>query len=461
VIPGVTPRFFAGVIGVAILGTIIFAWMFHGIRMDDAFITFRYAQNIAEGVGPVFNPGERVLGTTAPGQMLVSALVYLIVGKQALPSVMAVFGVIAWMATAVGVFCLLAPVLRQIGAAVVALGVALGGPILFNWVLMEMNFVLAFATWAMWAATHRKWYVVAVLSGLAGLYRPDAFLVVGVLGLFGIWHERWDFWKPTVVGALVVGPWLVFATWYYGSPLPQTAETKFQRTSFVDYFDHILRHGAKVMVGNNDHFIFFVALAWLLAIGGAAFLISRSKAYIPWVAWGFGHAAAYLYLRPFTAHRWHLAPMVLVMVVLMLTGLVALVQHERRRSVRVIAALVLAVVLGHYAHRTWVKYDEYPTQRMWGSRDRVYQKVAKWFDENADPDDRYFSVEVGTISYYSGLRVYDLGGLVTPMKRTKGKWLVVDPQYVKYYARGMKPVKVFRDHRFKASIYDVEGRTYR
>ena len=34
--------------------------------IDDAYITFRYARNLAEGLGLVYNPGEWVLGTTTP-----------------------------------------------------------------------------------------------------------------------------------------------------------------------------------------------------------------------------------------------------------------------------------------------------------------------------------------------------------------------------------------------------------
>jgi len=34
--------------------------------VDDAFITFRYAANIANGNGLVYNLGERVLGTSTP-----------------------------------------------------------------------------------------------------------------------------------------------------------------------------------------------------------------------------------------------------------------------------------------------------------------------------------------------------------------------------------------------------------
>ena len=34
---------------------------------DDAYITYRYARNLADGHGMVFNPGVHHLGTTAPG----------------------------------------------------------------------------------------------------------------------------------------------------------------------------------------------------------------------------------------------------------------------------------------------------------------------------------------------------------------------------------------------------------
>jgi hypothetical protein len=40
---------------------------------DDAFIAFRYARNLAEGLGPVFNPGERVEGYSSPLHVLLLA----------------------------------------------------------------------------------------------------------------------------------------------------------------------------------------------------------------------------------------------------------------------------------------------------------------------------------------------------------------------------------------------------
>ena len=39
--------------------------------LDDAFITFRYARNVAAGLGAVFNPGEAVEGYTSFLWMLI------------------------------------------------------------------------------------------------------------------------------------------------------------------------------------------------------------------------------------------------------------------------------------------------------------------------------------------------------------------------------------------------------
>src|SRR6266478_8931996 len=41
--------------------------------IDDAFINFRYSENLASGLGPVFNPGERVEGYTTPAWVFLLA----------------------------------------------------------------------------------------------------------------------------------------------------------------------------------------------------------------------------------------------------------------------------------------------------------------------------------------------------------------------------------------------------
>src|SRR5262249_51597579 len=52
----------AWTIAVAILLLGLGHVVFMRVMYDDAFISYRYAANLAHGFGPVFNPGERVEG---------------------------------------------------------------------------------------------------------------------------------------------------------------------------------------------------------------------------------------------------------------------------------------------------------------------------------------------------------------------------------------------------------------
>jgi hypothetical protein len=48
------------------------ALYFFPVTVDDAFISLRYAWNLAEGLGFVFNPGERVEGYSNPSWTLLA-----------------------------------------------------------------------------------------------------------------------------------------------------------------------------------------------------------------------------------------------------------------------------------------------------------------------------------------------------------------------------------------------------
>ena len=59
----------------AVLGAAgYYAWARHRVVFDDAYITYRYADNLVHGYGAVYNHGERVEGYTNFAWMLLSAL---------------------------------------------------------------------------------------------------------------------------------------------------------------------------------------------------------------------------------------------------------------------------------------------------------------------------------------------------------------------------------------------------
>jgi hypothetical protein len=89
-----------------VVAAIILAW---GITRsphnayDDAYITYRYADNLRQGLGLVYNPGEWVLGTTTPlFALLLGTLSLIIPDLETLGHWVSVFSwiVAAWAAIA-------------------------------------------------------------------------------------------------------------------------------------------------------------------------------------------------------------------------------------------------------------------------------------------------------------------------------------------------------------------------
>ena len=67
-------------------GLLLFTLLWLGHRsfwLDDAFITFRYSRNLAEGLGPVFNAGEAVEGYTNFLWMLLAAIPFALLEETA------------------------------------------------------------------------------------------------------------------------------------------------------------------------------------------------------------------------------------------------------------------------------------------------------------------------------------------------------------------------------------------
>lgn len=110
----------------ALLACSVQSLSFHGLRHDDAYITFRYAANLASGEGLVFNAGESVMGSTSPGHALIGALIYPLTSHSTFPALMSIMGCVGWALQSLTVFALLRAPLGRGAASFVALCVAAG-----------------------------------------------------------------------------------------------------------------------------------------------------------------------------------------------------------------------------------------------------------------------------------------------------------------------------------------------
>lgn len=193
---------------------------------DDQFTIYRYIENIASGKGFVFNEGERVLGSTTPLFTILGAFLKILFSDISTQWIIALVNTILISFSAV-VFFRLSKLfvhiyLSYIGVVVFVLNLAKTAS-----AGMESPLFI-FATLSfLYSVFIGQNFVGAVFLGIALLTRPDALLIALLAILW--WFTKQGYKKTIQYGAVVTAiifPWIVFATVYFGSPVPQSLRTK-------------------------------------------------------------------------------------------------------------------------------------------------------------------------------------------------------------------------------------------
>jgi arabinofuranosyltransferase len=195
------------------------AWASLSIASEDAYITFRYARNLASGFGLVFNQGDRVMGFTSPLWAVWNALGIRIGMDPVL------WSRATSLAADIVTLILVIELLRRSAstAAAWAFGFFFAAWPYFSAVSvsgMENSTMVTLVVLSAWLAERRSLLSGPVLAALA-LVRPEGFVVAILLAVWAGWRDR-------IVAATLVGAALVALTLYYGSAIPQSLLAKSQ-----------------------------------------------------------------------------------------------------------------------------------------------------------------------------------------------------------------------------------------
>lgn len=413
-----------GAVAIAAVGLVhTRAWRF---ICDDAYISFRYARNLAEHGTLAYNvvaPRELIEGYTNFLWVLLLAL-----GDRCgvAPEVLAP---VLTQSAVIGALALVCWLLRRVSGAwslVPALLLACS-PEFMVWGQGGLETALAAALTfaAMGAGASGRWPGAGVLTALAGLTRPDALLPIGLF--FGTWlivHGRkdWPGWRRLLVGgALAAGPLLVHLLWrheYYGSWAPNTWTVK--------QFGGLLR---------GTYGVWYVE-GWARAVG-----IVGVVPLLPWLRWR--HAVLVVPMVGTVGWAWAIGgdfmaySRFLMVATGLWAGLFAWLLADAmawiggraawvRRVPVMLVALVIAVGMAWQARQRW-EVDRGQTsgwlEGRWEgvtamdrfARERVH--VGAWMRDNL-PASTWLTVgAAGALPYASGLPVVDVYGLVDPWPR--------------------------------------------
>jgi arabinofuranosyltransferase len=400
--------------------------------IDDAYISFRYAQNLVAGHGLTFNPGERVEGYTNFLWTIILAS-FMRLGFEPAPVAIGL-GVLFSLATLWLVYRFLRLTsLRGSPVPIIAvLCLAVDGSFAL-WAVSGMEtsifgfLVLAALTSYLWEWQNEKPGLLSgILLALAAMTRPEGVLVLGVVVI----HQALarlvvqskllsfaDVARPAVFLGLYL-PYFLWRYYYYGFLLPNTFYVKVTVRGSEAQHERGLRH---VRTFVNVH------LGWVLPLLILVPLLKRKFSF--WLTSLLALVVAYVAYIVYVGGDWSVGrffvPIVPAAYILAATGLVEAYKSlqswiwEVTKSSRVLLILrffavsILATVLValfsfsslNGEHRLFIVRF----QAAKATHARV--TMGKWLHDTV-PVDTFIAVDAaGQIPYYSGLPTLDMFGV--------------------------------------------------
>ncbi len=399
--------------------------------IDDAYITFRYARNLLDGHGLVYNAGEAVLGTTTPlFAFLLSALGFPIGGSEAaFPAIALIVSAAADAATAY----LLIRMGSRLGSTAAGVATALIWAV-HPWSVtfaiggMETSLFVALLSATFYLHLSGQPIMAAGTGGLALMTRPDALIFLAPIFIDRVRvtlrkeeNTRKLGWQEAAAFGAPVGLWIVFSTLTYDSPIPQSLFAKavaYELPASAGLV-RLLQHYATPFIWHEILGTAWIAVGLILfptlfALG--ALLAVRTTAHAwplfvyPWI-----YLLAYSIANPLL-FRWYLVPpMPLYLLGIFLGG--ARLSRDLKHWFPP-ALLALLGLIGTLSAWT-LRPDHGPArpapEMAFIQLELLYERAAQLLSDRMQPGDVLAAADIGTLGYRAPGEILDLLGLVSPV----------------------------------------------
>lgn len=224
--------------------------------------------------------------------------------------------------------------------------------------------------------------------------------------------------KLTTGFLLPVGIWSVYAWLTFGSILPHTLSAKIAQGQYVSGIllpDTLIREWLPAW-GRNFRIATLPAfnLWWISTLAGLFSSLVRRSRWLILGAWIILYALGYTLLKV-AAYYWYQIPILFVMNLFAGIGLLVFMDqaHEllHRMGMRAWPGVCLAGLFLLFwtvsTVQTIKSYSGYP-------RAEAYLSLSRWINQHTVPNESVAFIEIGYIGYFTGNRIIDLAGLITP-----------------------------------------------
>ena len=395
---------------------------------DDAYISYRYARNIAEGNGFRFNLDEKILGTTTPLYTLILALPTVFGGRTH------VISLFLNLASILGSGLVLNRLLsrRLTPRAGLAGGlVFVFFPMFYRILGMETNFFIFLLLSGLLLLDGGKSRWAAFVLGLAVLTRMEAVLLWPLTCLFLLSRKEYrEIWKFSGVFLLTLAPWFAFSLWYFGKLVPNTFHIKTIFTVSEEPVRKIIHALSTFSLKKSEwlkgfgtylpdfiqHYAAWAGL-FLISLAIAARDIWRTAVLRLFLFWTVLYIAVYAVLGAWLFVWYYVVALAIIPLVLAM-ALVKISEKLKNRWGRPVSAAVAVLLLSGLILFEAGDVFNFLTGQWYSShtghveRYGTYMDIAGFIRENVPADKSVGMEEIGILGYFITNKVWDFYSLV-------------------------------------------------
>lgn len=225
------PAYRAAIVLIGCAGAAVRLWLIGGLHFmhEDALITLRYSRNLWQYGELTYNLGERVMGFTSPLWTLVLTPVGGLLGYRAAQIAATGLGLVLYGIAYVIALRLierlhLPPASQVFVALFLAFHVMLVGESVSG---MEMSLFLVIVLGSASFAIDDRKIAAFALASAGVLTRPEGAIWWASLFVFLLVTNRRHLVRTAIPVSAAIGlPWFIFAYFYYGTFIPQSAMSK-------------------------------------------------------------------------------------------------------------------------------------------------------------------------------------------------------------------------------------------
>jgi len=399
-----------GIIHISILRVFLIT-QYPLLASEDALITIQHVENMVNHGQLVYNLGERVQGTTSPLYSLLLVVLSWFPGHTILHA-----GILNYILDVLFVM-IIYQIFRSkhmslLGASLVWLIGSYYPILIASSYRMETPLYMLLIGACYFFFDRNESLKMSVALGLLLMTRIDGVILTLVfLILLGFKYRQIPV-KEILLVIITASPWYLYATIYYGSPLPHTMIAK--NIAYINlhpWGHNLIRLLKDLSTGIYGHRIimlpFFCYANWLSL---------RQSSKLSWLAplTFFGWVYLFFFGISRTAiFQWYLVPLFVIHLVLTTVGISELSTYlfdklAVNNNIKImVPIMVIAISLGittiflRYQIKDWNLTTD-------------NEKIGIWLSKNSSKNATVFTEPLGLIGYYSNRYMIDAVGLVSP-----------------------------------------------